>query len=165
MVAIRLEERPAFTVVGKKTRIEGTDSGQFGRFWQQCEEDGTLQQLSAIGTQPGRQTGGMFIGVSCVEADPAIRNFFFLVSAECPEPCQADGLERYTVPAAKWAVFRNCGSMPDALVEAEMTAFLTWLPESRYRHANAPELEVYLPCDGEAGTVCEFWLPVVEAGV
>ena len=71
-------------------------------------------------------------------------------------------LESYQVPAATWAVFRNPGPMPGALIAAEMYAFTEWLPASGYRHAPAPELEVYLPeaVVRASGVLCEFWLPI-----
>ncbi len=47
--------------------------------------------------------------------------------------------------------------MPEALIDAEMYAFTQWLPASAYRHANAPELEVYPARDGNP---VEFWLPI-----
>jgi AraC family transcriptional regulator len=160
MVQVRIVDRPAFTMVGKKIWIEGTDSGQFGRFWQRCHENGLLQQLGAIGQQPGAQTGGMSIGVSCVERDPSIRNFFFMVAVECPAGIQTQDIEQYTVLPAKWAVFQNAGDMPGALVDAEMFAFMQWLPSSGYRHAMAPEMEVYLPMPDTGETLVEFWLPI-----
>ncbi|NLO41031.1 MAG: hypothetical protein GX115_16385 [Ruminiclostridium sp.] len=102
-------------------------------------------------------------GVSCVEKDPGNRSFYFYIAAEsdnCPEDL---GLEQYSVPACTWAVFENKGAMPNSLVESEMYAFMNWLPNSNYTHANAPEMEVYPQRDfpGE-GTLTEFWLPLKE---
>lgn len=160
MVSMRMEEKPAFKIIGRKTWINGTDSSQFGRFWQQCGEDGLLQTLSSIGRQPGSVTSGMFLGVSCVEKDPSVRDFYFYVAAESASGPDNDDLEEYTVPASRWAVFQNSGVLPDALIEAEMTAFMKWLPASSLRHAAAPEMEVYPPCDTMGETLVEFWLPV-----
>ena len=59
------------------------------------------------------------------------------------------GLERYEVPAARWAVFECRGKVPDSIVASEMYAFMDWLPDSGYRHALAPEMEVYPASDDE----------------
>ena len=46
--------------------------------------------------------------------------------------------------------------------QSEIYAFTQWLPASGYAHANAPEMEVYLPGVSGAEYVCEFWLPVMR---
>ena len=45
-----------------------------------------------------------------------------------------------------------------------MYAFMEWLPNSDYVHANAPEMEVYAPGSdgGSENNYCEFWLPIVD---
>ena len=162
----RIVTRPAFEIIGPKTWIEGPDNEQFGRFWQDCRASGLLQTVQSIqqasGKPSGPQTGGAVIGVSRVEADPAQRAFFYMIAVEMPEHGLPSGimeasLERYTVPAATWAVFECLGPVPDALVASEMYAFMEWLPASGYQHALAPEMEVY-PATEEA--YCEFWLPI-----
>ncbi|HWI64167.1 MAG TPA: GyrI-like domain-containing protein [Symbiobacteriaceae bacterium] len=159
MISVRIEERPAFRVVGRKTWIGGVaDEAAFGRFWDQCREDGLLGKLHELrgGTTV---TGGHYVGVSRVEADPANRSFYFYVAVESDADAAAFGLEEVLLPASKWAVFQNRGPMPQALVAAEMYAFTQWLPASGLVHDAAPEMEVYPP--GEGGLV-EFWLPVRE---
>ena len=61
-----------------------------------------------------------------------------------------------------WAVFECNGKVPEAIVKAEMYAFMEWLPNSKYVHAHAPEMEVYPPgIDGSSKDAYnEFWLPV-----
>lgn len=166
MINIRTVKKQAFRVAGKKTWIAGTASDQFGLFWQRCREDGTLESLRRIGEQPGSVTGGTVLGVSCVEKDPAVRNFYFIICVECPGGIPDDfvgkGMEEHIVPAAEWAVFQNTGSMPDALIAAEMRAFAEWLPASGCKHAFAPEMEVYPPCPEGDETLVEYWLPIVE---
>ena len=78
-----------------------------------------------------------------------------------PIGVDVEGMERFTVPAAQWAVFECPGQVPDALVAAEMFAFLEWLPASGYQHTLAPEMEVYPPT---SEPYCEFWLPICEKG-
>lgn len=159
----RIIERPAFQVVGKKTWIAGQDNALFGRFWEQCRAEGLFEVFEQLGgLRPGPQTGGVTLGVSCVAQDPSKREFHYLIAIESTS--SADGLETYTIPASQWAVFECHGPVPDAIVQAEMYAFMEWLPHSDYVHAHAPEMEVYPPGpDGSSEeSYCEFWLPVRE---
>jgi AraC family transcriptional regulator len=158
----RIIDRPAFVVAGRTTWIDGPDNDQFGRFWQQCKTDGTFDHFEKLtGLSPGPQTRGHVLGVSRVEDDPTDRAFNFMVAVEVPEDAETGDLERYTVPAARWAVFEAHGPVPEALVRAEIYAFSEWLPASGYIHALAPEMEVYPPSPDDQPT-CEFWLPVSE---
>ena len=161
MVHPRIVERPGFEVAGRATWISGQDNSLFGRFWEQCRADGTLSLLDQMrGPQPGAQTAGFVLGISRVENDPANRAFHYLIAAEKPAGAATPaGLETYEVPAARWAVFGCHGPMPDALVQAEMLAFMEWLPTSGFAHARAPEMEVY-PASSNGEPYCEFWLPV-----
>ena len=163
MTAYRLIELPAFEVLGKKTWISGQDNELFGRFWEQCRIEGIFQQFEALGgLHPGPNTGGVTLGVSCVEKDPAIRAFYYMIAIEKTHAMPESSLELYQVPAGLWAVFECRGKIPTALVEAEIFAFTQWLPASGYVHAPAPEMEVYPPGNHGAETYCEFWLPITK---
>jgi AraC family transcriptional regulator len=161
MTAYRLIELPAFVVLGKKTWISGQDNDIFGRFWEQCRSSGLFQQFKALGGfRPGPCTGGVTLGISRVEKDPANRDFFYMIAIEKPRDAAQGDLEEYEVPAGLWAVFECRGKIPDALVEAEIFAITQWLPNSDYAHALAPEMEVYPPGEGGPEVYCEFWLPI-----
>lgn len=164
MVEVRIEEKPAFRIIGRKTWISGTDNELFGQFWQKCRKEGLFDIFKAIrGKKPSLVTNSMMIGVSCVEKDPDNRSFDFYIAIESEKNIDAYDLEEYIVPASKWAIFKNCGKMPDSLVESEMYAFREWLPNSKYIHANVPEMEVYPPYTGSQESILnEFWLPIIE---
>jgi AraC family transcriptional regulator len=133
MINFRLIERPAFEVIGKKTWIGEQDNDLFGRFWQECQSNGLLAALGKLRAgRSGPQTGGLL-----------------------------EGMESYRVPATQWAVFECRGKVPESIVQAEMFAFMEWLPNSGYEHALAPEMEVY-PNQGDE--TCEFWLPIQLKG-
>lgn len=164
MTVVRLIERPAFIVAGKQTYISGPDNEQFGRFWQQCRDDGFLRVFDEIKQAndcwAGAQTHSDMLGVSRVEQDPSKREFFYMIAIEVPAGATVGGLEVYQVPASTWGVFECRGAIPEALVESEMYAFGQWLPQSGYVHAHAPEMEVYPAYKDD--TYCEFWLPVAR---
>ncbi len=169
MVAFRLVEKPAFTVIGKKTWISGQDNSLFARFWDECRQAGVFDVLGRMGgMSAGAQTGSTLLGVSCVADDPARRSFYYLIGIEKPDALDdatlsQSGLEAITVPASTWAVFECHGKIPDSIVNAEMFAFMQWLPASGYEHAAAPEMEVYFYTSDPTvdDSYCEFWLPVI----
>jgi AraC family transcriptional regulator len=156
----RIVHLPSFEVVGLETWISGQDNEIFGRFWDQCQQDGSLDVLRQIsGLQVGRHTQGFMLGVSRVEQDPSNRDFYYMIAVEKPEGSVVpNGFEVYRVPKAQWAAFECRGQRPESIIQTEMYAFLQWLPSSGYEHALAPEMEVYL-----AGDACEFWLPIATA--
>jgi AraC family transcriptional regulator len=163
MITYRIVDCPAFEVVGWKTWISGQDNELFGRFWEKCRAEGLFDRFAEInGLNPGRQTKGMPLGISCVDQDPAKREFFYMIAVEKPEGESPAGLETYPVPAVKWVIFECRGKIPEAIVQSEIFAFMEWLPSSGYVHAHAPEMEVYFPeNDGQSdNSYCEFWLPI-----
>jgi len=170
MIQVRIIERPAFDVIGRKTWISGQDNELFGRFWVQCQKDGLFQTFNQLnGDRLGKQTNSSTLGISCVEKDPANRSFYYLIGIETPENISKtaqirDAIEIYTVPASQWAVFECIGKVPESIVKSEIYAFTEWLPSSKYEHAKAPEMEAYFPgYDGiSEDSYCEFWLPIVE---
>lgn len=160
MVNVRVEEHEAFRTVGRKTWISGTDNEQFGTIWDDAHNNGLVDELKSLSTNADTNTTRSTIfGISRVEKDPDNRAFFFYVSSESESQIGED-LEEYTVPACKWAIFSNTGELPMSLVDAEMYAYMKWLPTSGYRHAHAPELEVYPERDS---SLVEYWLPIEEA--
>lgn len=167
-IPVRIIDRPAFTIAGQQTYISGPDNEQFGRFWEQSRADGLLDTLRQLqqetGMFPGPRTNSAVLGVSRVEKDPNKRDFYYMIAVESAAPVSQaapQGLIYYEVPAARWAVFECRGKIPEALVAAEMYAFMEWLPKSGYRHAPAPDMEVYPPRDDPE--YMEFWLPVETA--
>jgi AraC family transcriptional regulator len=161
MPEMRLIDRPAFTIAGRKTYISGPDNEQFGRFWARARAEGLFavfdQLRQQTGCFPGPRTNGAVLGVSRVEKEPAKRDFDYMIAIEVPDDFQVVELNTYQVPAGRWAVFECRGKVPEAIVEAEIYAFTQWLPSSGYHHALAPEMEVYPASEEE---YCEFWLPV-----
>jgi AraC family transcriptional regulator len=160
MVKVRIEEKPSFFVIGQKTWISGQNNEEFASFWKESQENGLIKKLYNLNENcPGKITNSFIFGVSCVEKDPSNRAFNFFIATEMNSKFHVTELETYSIPASKWAIFENHGDMPMSLIEAEMYAFMEWLPLSKYKHAFAPELEVYSAKDEK---LIEFWLPIVD---
>ena len=158
VINVRIEEKPSFKIVGRKIWISGQENEQFGVFWEESHKNGLINKLRELrNNTPGLITGSYVFGVSCVEKDPSDRAFDFFIATESDIENSGGDLENYIVPASKWAIFSNRGDLPMSLIDAEMYAFMEWLPVSEYKHANAPELEAYPANDDK---LVEFWLPV-----
>ncbi|HEY9074963.1 MAG TPA: GyrI-like domain-containing protein [Anaerolineaceae bacterium] len=164
MTQFRIFECAAFEALGRKTWISGPDNHQFAAFWQRCREDGTLALLEQLrGGAYGAQTGSVILGISRVERDPSIREFDYWIAIEKPASCPPSDLQTCTIPAGKWVAFECRGTAPEGIVQAEMYAFMEWLPASGCQHALAPEMEVYLPKrSAEDERIGEFWLPLAD---
>lgn len=159
MVNMRIENKQSFKIAGRKIWISGQDNEIFGAFWKESHENGLIEQLKSVSAKiESKVTNSDVLGVSCVENDPAIRAFNFYIATEIIDEINTDKLERFIIPECTWAIFSNRGNLPMALIEAEMYAFMEWLPASQYNHAHAPELEVYPVNDNSS---VEFWIPII----
>ena len=155
MIRHRIETKPAFSVSGVKTWISGQNNLEFARFWNACNADGTCEILKAASSDCRFSvTHSSIMGVSRVEKDPQYRAFHFYIAAEAD---YIPGFDSFTVKEGTWAIFEGDGNDPQALIRAEMEAFMNWLPNSEYEHDNRPEIEVY---PRGTGIYVEFWLPV-----
>ncbi|WOO35679.1 GyrI-like domain-containing protein [Anaerocolumna sp. AGMB13020] len=167
MIKVRIEQKPAFQVIGKKIWISGQENEIFGEFWKNSRENGLVNRLKELYHQKHNPIlNSAVVGISCVEKEPSLRSFYFYIAAEADAPAKIlshnPDLELYTVAASDWAVFENRGSLPEALIAAEMYAFMEWLPASEFIHANAPEMELYPPApdSNTHNDYVEFWLPI-----
>lgn len=155
----RIEEKAAFTVVGKSISCScenGENQRQIPRFWAECHQDGTVEKLSTNGS------GGTLLGI-IMEMQPDQEAFTYMIASAGAMPEQAEGLTARTIPAATWVVFTAVGPVPEALQNVFCRVFQEWFPSTGYEVAPGPELEVYLPGDLRAEDYrCEVWIPIVK---
>lgn len=139
MVTVKIVKKNSFKVSGKKVFISGQDNSQFEKFWSKCNDDGTTEKLKSLSLKPNENvTGSKIFGVSRVEKDPNNRAFDFYIASECED---VEGFETFTIRETTWAIFKSDSTpMIKALIDAEMYAFMEWLPSSGYKHSFAPEL-------------------------
>lgn len=145
--------REGFTVAGLLHRGQADGeklSALWGRFFQRI---GELQNV----VEPNRAYGIM------ANYDEATGEFDYIASCRVAsgEGLPADFVP-VTVPDAHWAVFTT--TMP-GMAQTYPYIYSTWLPNSGYRHAPAPEFELYGetfdPTDPAA--TFEIYIPVVKA--
>ncbi|MDQ0111035.1 GyrI-like domain-containing protein [Paenibacillus harenae] len=154
----RIEEKEAFTVIGKSIEVtcrDGQNLRDIPKFWAECHGNGSVQQVEEAGN------GGNLLGI-CLEMKPEQGDFTYMIAAETKQD-HTDGLTLRTIPACTWAIFASVGSLPDAIQTVFGRIYQEWFPATGYEHADGPEIEVYPMGDTTADDYrCEVWIPIVK---
>ena len=154
----RMEERAAFTVVGKsiRTSAEGGQNHQdIAAFWIEANGNGLAAELAMHSGPLG------LLGI-CLDFDQLQENLSYMIAAEKRDTPIPAGWEERVIPAAVWAIFPVKGAMPDAMPKGWERIFSEWFPSTGYEHAGGPEMEVYMR-DGDPSSddyYSEIWIPV-----
>ncbi len=150
MMDYRIEEKAAFTVMGRKRtfRIESSYQ-EIPKFWEEHKKDGGSEIVC-----------GMF-GI-CMDSEGA--NFDYLIADNyLPWKEIPDGYVTRTLPAGTWAVF-PC-KMKN-LQDTNTKMWKEWLPNCKdYKLGGNYNIELYAPpCEEDfAESYCELWLPIEKA--
>jgi AraC family transcriptional regulator len=150
MMDYRIEEKAAFTVMGRKRSFSNETSYQeIPKFWEEHMKDGSNEIVC-----------GMF-GL-CIDSNGS--NFDYLIADNyLPWKDVPDGYETRTLPAGTWAVF-PC-KMKN-LQDTNTKMWKEWLPNCKdYRLGGNYNIEMYAPpCEEDfAESYCELWLPIEKA--
>lgn len=156
----RIEQSPAFRLVGKCIRISCEDNrhyNQIPEFWSVCQRNGVLSGLIRMdaGTPPG-----MFGLAAYYDDDKNEIEYAIMVKSDAEPP---QGYIGITIPEVSWAVFDCRGPVPRAIQNGWRYLREEWLLKYPFRHANVPELEWYSdgnPCD--EGYLSQIRIPVLE---
>lgn len=157
----RLEEKEAFSVIGRSIRTRATDGQNhqdIAAFWTESNQDGFTARLSKNSGQLG------LLGI-CLDFDQQQENLTYMIAAEKSESNVPDGLEERVIPSAVWAIFPVKGAMPESMLNVWERIFSEWFPSTGYEHAGGPEMEVY-PHEGDPASAdyySEVWIPVKKA--
>ncbi|MBQ9929126.1 MAG: AraC family transcriptional regulator [Lachnospiraceae bacterium] len=147
MMNYRIEEKAAFTVMGRKRSFNMETSYQeIPKFWDEHMKDGGSNVVC-----------GKY-GL-CMDSDGA--EFDYLI-ADDYKPCEEvpEGYETRTIPAGTWAVF-PC-KMKN-LQDTNTKMWKEWLPNCKdYKLGGNYNIELYMPpCKEDIGeSDCELWLPI-----
>lgn len=149
----RVEEKEAFTAVGKVITASQKNN-PIPKFWGTCNKDGTSAKLCEIGK------GKPLLGI-CYDMRPD-ETFSYMVGIEA-EPADSGSFETVNVPKSTWLIFESIGPMPDAILDVWKRVWSEFMPQSIYKHAGTPDMEVYYDGDNSAADYrCEVWIPVVK---
>ena len=158
-VKVRIEEKPAFTVVGVKKRfcndveVKQGELEPIPAFWASISKE-TYAQLAELTNTSTKGLVGM-----CADFD-GIREFDYYIAAATTKPTPK-GLHRYDIPAATWVILENDGQK---FWDLHQRFFKEWLPSSGYHRADAsiiPDIEVYSGIP-EDDSYVELWFPIVK---
>lgn len=148
MLDYRIEEKAAFTVMGRKRSFNMETSYQeIPKFWEEHMKDGGQKVVC-----------GMY-GL-CMDSNGA--EFDYLIADNyLPWKAVPEGYETRTLPAGTWAVF-PCKLK--TLQDTNTRMWKEWLPNCKdYDLGGNYNIELYSPCEEDADmaeSYCELWLPI-----
>jgi AraC family transcriptional regulator len=155
----KIIEKEAFKIIGKGKRIStkgGKHQQLIPEYWDEAESNGLCAKLGEFAGELG------LLGV-CMDYSQEAEEFTYYIAIKKPEVYVLGDLVERGVPSATLVIFESVGPMPGAIQKVWEYVFFNWFPASEYEHADAPELEVYLPGDPSAQDYkCEVWVPVLK---
>lgn len=154
----RIVKKEAFKVIGKVIKVstkEEEHKKEIPEFWSECNSKGTCEKICSIDNSQN------MLGI-CMDFDNEKEQFTYMIAIEDVNNSKNTDFETREIPAATWAVFTSIGPMPHAVQKLWERIFQEWFPATGFKHANAPEIEVYLPGNPSSQDYkCEVWIPVV----
>ncbi|KQL33286.1 MULTISPECIES: GyrI-like domain-containing protein [Bacillaceae] len=155
----RLVEREAFQVIGVNREfpydVENGGIEAFQTFWNEIQQDGTLNQL--LDLKSGDINGLLGIWAE-VSREKNRMNYY--VAAEYDGTNSTD-FQRIDFPASKWVVFEVQGPFPSAIANTWERIFSEWFPSNPYELSSIKPFEVYLDTNiYKTETYNEIWVPV-----
>lgn len=155
----KIIKKEEFKIVGISKRVSTKDNENFKiipKFWDEICKNGTHEKICKSAGELG------VLGV-CYDSDREQEEFSYMIAVEGENIQGVDNCEVITIPDCTWAVFESVGPMPEAIQKIWHRIFAEWFPATKYEHADAPELEVYLPGNPNAEDYrCQVWVPIVE---
>jgi AraC family transcriptional regulator len=145
----RTVERDSFKVIGRRRT---TPSG--GGTWGICKRDGSIERMKEIGGD-----SCVFMGL-CFGFDEE-GNDDYMVGIEYRQEDFPD-LESFTFPKTTWLVFEAVGAISEnVLGNTWKRIYGEFLPQSEYKQASLPTIEIYSAWDQDADACkVEIWIPV-----
>lgn len=152
----RIEKKEKFGFYGLTrnfSTIDGVNFKEIPLFWQSSMADGSYNKLMETGHNDG------CLGV-CLPMNPTTdTDFDYMIGLFSDEAIE--GYDYHEVKAAEWAVFTVNGAIYPNLQDTWKKIFSEWFPQTGFKHAMLPELEVYLGGDvNSENYVMEIWIPI-----
>lgn len=138
----RIIEREPFKVIGRRMV---TPEG--GGTWDVCRKDGSLAKMTKM------ETGQPFLGL-CFGFEENGSNDY-MVGMEYNGD-DVDELESYAYPKTEWLIVEEEGAIADNTLEnAWNRIYEELLPQSGYKQADLPTIEIYIEWDND-GDFCKI---------
>lgn len=159
----RIEEKPAFHIVGIKKRVPIIFNGvnpEIASMWKNLNEEliNALKALSNV--EPlGLISASTNFSEGRMEEKGELDHYIGVATTkECP-----DNLTQLEVAASTWAVFEAVGPFPDTLQNVWGRIYAEWFPSSGYEQAQGPEILWNEQKDTTSPTFkSEIWIPVLK---
>ncbi len=158
----KIEEWPAFKVVGIRNRINTSKAFEFiPQIWDKAWKDDTMNKfIELFQIANYRPTG--FLGISAggqwgnsEEMDYILAVTNFVDTPLCDYVPPLDGMEEFSYPSATWAIFEANGEPPEAVQKIYKQFHTEWFPNSGYKLADLPVIESYIEDNHQ-----EVWIAV-----
>ncbi|WP_020619448.1 AraC family transcriptional regulator [Paenibacillus daejeonensis] len=160
----RLEEKPAFGIVGLHRRVpiqfEGVNPA-IAEMWQELGAGGAQQLKSLSDIDPrGMISASTQFSEGRMEEQGELDHYIGVATTQsAPSP-----YVRLEVPALTWAVFTAVGPFPSALQEVWGRIYAEWFPSSGYESVPGPELLWNEHPDTDVPDYhSEIWIPVKKS--
>ena len=156
----RLEQKEAFRLVGRRTRISRENDAHLVKipgFWSECQRDGTF---AALATMDQGEPRGLFGLVEEPGDSPDEVDYSIMAVTDRKAP---QGFHEMIIPQAAWAVFDCRGPVPQGIQNGWKYLTEEWLISYPFAHADCPELEWYSsnnPYDQDY--LAQIWIPIEE---
>lgn len=158
----RIEEKPAFKMVGVSkdfSTVDGQNFVELPKFWEENFSNGKIQRIAQQFNLKENE---------CVHAglynfrDGMLSYMIGAITENSDIPDEYDVLE---VPALTWAIFSADKAKEEERSQCIQALwkriFPEWFPTSGYDHADGPEFEMYYNL-GNGKIKDEIWIPVVK---
>ena len=154
----RLEQKPAFRLIGKKLRCaQGEQYKKIPDFWKECQENGTCSNLAALDKGTPQGLFGLF---SCEKPDSKELEYFIATVTDGDIP---EGYSEIWLPEVLWAVFDCRGAVPQAIQNGWNYLKEEWLVKYPFLHAHCPEVEWYSSGNSsDEDYLSRIWIPIID---
>ncbi len=150
----RLEEKPAFRLVGVKEQMRHDRVHAFERapkMWDELYKDGTLDKLKTISND---ESLGVLSAINY--NNDGTLDFYVTVPTEKPAP---EGMLELNIDAGLWAIFSLWGRA--ATRPTKLRIFYEWFPSSGYVYRDGPNIEWFEDDEHEEEScLIELWIPI-----
>ncbi len=145
------------TFVGLAETVSTVDNKNFQdipKMWQTFGEKQLFQKLGDLADELG------FVGMS-YNFNFDTETFDYMIGIRTNQLIES--LSKVSFKKQTFAKFKLVGALPQSMQQAIPKIFNEWLPQSKYKHSNGPEIEVYSEGDSKSPDyICYYLLPITS---
>ena len=151
--------KEAFEVIGISKEFSTSDGENFQeipKMWSNFNNSKDCEKLFNNSGKLG------LLGI-CLDFDPENETMTYMIGVENTGELKDERFVIREINEFNYAVFDVFGKMPIAMQEASKRVYSEWFPSTNYKHAEGPEIEVYLPGDPtDDNYKSQIWIPIIK---